>query len=439
MRALIVTAAVCGASLARADDAAFCERIWPTQHRPSASDTRHCAGYWLENYGGDSPKDQDVLWDLTSHDLERLAAEIEKACGARCERHDSPSPLTEAAALLRDTARSHFDLVDRASHRSIVPVLGKLLRGERIEAVEAIHWSSVTLARFIAAPYARHGRPFRAPDLTRFYYGDRGPEAGTTDLLPRRQDPRYTDARLTKEDHHNLTVLARVDSGDLMAGGVLEGRFCRRYCSEREIGGAGPCGACTRDHFVDGEARVSFCEKTWPAPAPPDRARDAECADYFERRYTDQAGKPKLATEIVMRLSTRQLRGLAQRLRDAQLAQDYPRAIEFFEAAAASHYDLVDPRSNTSFEPALEMMLNGQRVPPEMLRAYAPVTLRRLRAAPHARHGKIFEDEDLQRFYYGKDATRSKLLPRIANARYTDALLDAADRANLATAVGGQP
>src|SRR5687767_3488296 len=207
MRVVMILALLVGSRLAVADDATFCEKVWTAQPRPSAEDSRHCGLYWLENFGGDTEKDADVLWDLTAADLERLAGEVEEACGAPCRRHDAPTRLGEAAALFRDVARSHFDLIDRSSHRSIVPVLGKLLRGERIEAVEAIHWSSVTLARFISAPYARHGRRFNAPDLTRFFYGDRGPEAGATDLLPRRIDPAYTDKKLTAIDQANLGIL----------------------------------------------------------------------------------------------------------------------------------------------------------------------------------------------------------------------------------------
>lgn len=425
MRWTIALALALSAQAAHADDANFCERTWPSQPRPSAADSRHCGMYWLENYGGDSDKDQDILWDLPANDLERLGDQVRDACGAPC---------IEASQMFDDLALSHFDLLDRASHRSIAPILGKLLRGERLETVEAMHWSSVTLARLVAAPNARWGKRFASPDLQRFFYGDRGPDAGKSDLLPRRQDPGYSDGKLTANDRANVALLERADSGALAMDRGLEPRFCRRFCSERDTGGPPPCGQCTKEMFEDGEARVTLCEKQWPAPAPPDRGRDSECADYYERRYTDVAGKPKLATDIVANLSSRQLLNMAKRLRDGGLATDYPRAVRFLEAAAACHFDLIDPRTNSSFEPALKTILSGSRVPPEMMKAFAPVTVWRLRAAPAARRGKIFDDEDLQKFYYGKGATRSKMLPLIANAHYSEADLDEVDRANIAAA-----
>lgn len=97
-------------------------------------------------------------------------------------------------------------VVDPVSQKSIEPQLGKAFRGETLSPVDLAGLSPAALNLLRNALYARHGRPFRRPDLQAFFYGARSPERASK-LLPRKIDPSFVDAMLDAADKQSLAAL----------------------------------------------------------------------------------------------------------------------------------------------------------------------------------------------------------------------------------------
>jgi hypothetical protein len=85
--------------------------------------------------------------------------------------------------------------------------------------------------------------------------------------------------------------------------------------------------------------------------------------------------------------------------------------------------------------PLLDKVLRGEALPADALqlaggaRRWSPLTLWKLRNAVFARHGRTFQNEDLQAFFYGP----ASLWPELkVKANFSDNDLTVTDRANLA-------
>lgn len=96
---------------------------------------------------------------------------------------------------------------------------------------------------------------------------------------------------------------------------------------------------------------------------------------------------------------------------------------------------LIDPASGKSIEAQLAKVLGGGLLSPVDLHGLSPAALGLLRNALYARHGRPFKKPELQAFFYSpRPIDRQTLtLPRQVNPAFTEALLDATDRANLKT------
>lgn len=97
-------------------------------------------------------------------------------------------------------------VVDPVSKQSLEPQLGKAFRGEPLSPVDLAGLSPAALNLLRNALYARHGRPFRRPDLQAFFYGARGPERASK-LLPRKIDPSFGDSMMDAADKQSLAAL----------------------------------------------------------------------------------------------------------------------------------------------------------------------------------------------------------------------------------------
>jgi hypothetical protein len=164
----------------------LCFVRWAGQSSPKVADTQRCADFFATlDLGGPE------VWKLTGAELSAISNRIDdcKACGHVREAHD----------YLHKAAVSHWELFDKYANRSIEPVLDKLLTGKRITADELKGFASVTLWRLRNAPYARRGRPFKSPDLQKFFYDNL--EKG---LKP---NPAFKDSMLDKIDEQNVAVV----------------------------------------------------------------------------------------------------------------------------------------------------------------------------------------------------------------------------------------
>jgi hypothetical protein len=169
---------------------ALCWERWPEQGAPKQADTQKCVDFFATSNLG-IPQ----VWKLTAAELHVMATKI-----SQCK---SCSHLREAHDYLMAAADSHFDLMDPWSHLSIDPVLTKMLAGKKIETRELMGVASVTLWRLRNAPYARHGRPFKSPDLQTFFYEKLG-----RSLTP---NPAFKDSMLDKIDEQNVaTVVSEI-------------------------------------------------------------------------------------------------------------------------------------------------------------------------------------------------------------------------------------
>ena len=198
----------------------------------------------------------------------------------------------------------------------------------------------------------------------------------------------------------------------------------------------------------DGHGNYDPCGGSWsdPGPAPPDETADphktlcteawatakspsatdtATCAHYFAREVD-------FSSDAVWKVPAAQIAVLIQRI-DGCKSCDAD-AKPWLVKAARLHFDLVDPVTNESIEPQLDKALAGNKLVAAEVGKLASVSLWKLRNAPYARHGRPFKTADLQTFYYGdrgKDVAQTKLLPLKPNPKFTDALLDKTDDANV--------
>jgi hypothetical protein len=113
---------------------------------------------------------------------------------ATCKPMPPPTPTA---------ATADASLVDAATGRSFEPLLRKVLAGGRLAAEELGPLAPATLARLRNAPYARHGRPFKNPELQAFFYAPH-PSSSLPPLAP---DPAFDESRLDAADRANIAAV----------------------------------------------------------------------------------------------------------------------------------------------------------------------------------------------------------------------------------------
>jgi YARHG domain-containing protein len=92
-----------------------------------------------------------------------------------------------------------------------------------------------------------------------------------------------------------------------------------------------------------------------------------------------------------------------------------------------------------SFKPLLETVLLGKPLTRKMLDngmgGWADTTLRKVRNAVFARHGRLFKSKDLQEFFYGPEWpdrwSGFPAKPKLQHSGYKDSLLTETDKANI--------
>lgn len=217
----------------------LCEKKWPRQKNPAKDTTLACARYWVLRYGYDddgrsSNADEQTLLEedpsvngeivtrLLAHELTAMASHVRAVAGMSGRDQDqggaqAPPIIDRAIEFFEGAARSHFSLSDPGTgwNDRIDEFLETIFAGKPLRSQALPLLSPVSLWKLRNAIYARHGRPFKNPDLQRFFYGDRGLPDETTPLLPRKVNPRFHERMLTAEDKANLALIKKAERGQV--------------------------------------------------------------------------------------------------------------------------------------------------------------------------------------------------------------------------------
>jgi hypothetical protein len=366
----------------------------------------HARTSLVNNISAGEAYTDDALWrDFTAEDFQRMLDHVSEVAA-----NEPDSPEHEMDATDVDQARqyfqvlvdAHFSLKDPRNGTSFEPVLDEILHGERITREELAFWSPMVLWRLRNAPYARHGRDFKMIDLHKFFY------AGSLNLAV---DPKFKESMLDAADRANAALVAQAIDGKLGLPDKNDYLYCQGDChGQLSAGDCMDLCSLTSENMNAPQAPEHDARCLDHAPKPHDAA---VCAAYVTNRSETDAG---------WRLTAAQLDQLA----DEISARDQTRADEL-RAIATSHTDMTDRNTRTSIQPTLDKLLHGVKIDASELARVTSVTLWRFRNAPYARHGRAFKMEDLAAFFYGGS------LGLQPNAHYSDAQLDATDRANVAT------
>lgn len=191
-----------------------CERVWPDAADPPPRRSRACAVYFLaQGYGpGWTSADLELdplvgglgSWRLHAPQYEAMAAAVRASCDGACDR-----VATRAIELFERQAAAQLGIVDPWTLESFEPLLAEVLAGRPLDEAQLVvgddvRWSPVTLWKLRSAVFARHGARFEHPDLERFFYGDRGPDAMPVDTLPLPPRPPERPIELEPVDRDNL-------------------------------------------------------------------------------------------------------------------------------------------------------------------------------------------------------------------------------------------
>lgn len=99
-----------------------------------------------------------------------------------------------AGTLILDGKRLSFDGKQFAAVK-VDPLVARVLVGKRLAARDLVALSKDDLSKLRNAPYARHGRPFKNPELQSYFYRERKP------------DPAFKESMLDADDKFNLELV----------------------------------------------------------------------------------------------------------------------------------------------------------------------------------------------------------------------------------------
>ena len=204
-----------------------------------------------------------------------------------------------------------------------------------------------------------------------------------------------------------------------------------------------------------------LCEEKWPKQKKAKTRITRRCAFYWVVNFGYPASgarsgfshDPSTAHSIFTRFGAADLIKLGKRVEsicDLECREQLgalARAAEMFHSAAWAHYSLSDGNLPDDLRPQLRLLLAGEKLPAKDIEGLGAVHLRKLRNAVYARHGRPFQDADLDAFFYearprimAKEFPRElkrrkafKLLPLSRNPDFDDSMLTRIDEANVAT------
>ena len=215
-------AAVAASAAAAIGTRAHCEHVWPDATDPLPRRSRACAiAFLAQGYGGGWTRADletapvvggERSWRWTAMQYTRMVEHVARSCEGPCD-----AVATRAIELFERQATAQLGIVDPWTLESFEPLLAQVLAGEPLDEADLaldddLPWSPLTTWKLRSAVFARHGAVFEHPDLDRFFYGDRGPDAMPVDLLPLPRAPARTDVVLDPVDRENLQRLWAYES-----------------------------------------------------------------------------------------------------------------------------------------------------------------------------------------------------------------------------------
>lgn len=198
------------------------------------------------------------------------------------------------------------------------------------------------------------------------------------------------------------------------------------------------------------------CHASWTKDPRPPIKHSRKCAEAWLKatygpRFTveDLSLDAPLGTKELVGLNAQQLRTMAGHVKKTcpkctvsecadhdRACYIASRAVELFEGEAHLRVSIYDPVRMQSIGPLLWKVLAGQPLENEELEPsdglrWTPLTLRKLRNAVFARHGRKFANPDLNALFYGPHP-KDRKLPKLAiNPDYADTLLTEIDKSNV--------
>lgn len=196
--------------------AALCEQTWAAAAAPKVEDTRTCVRYLLgvaygTNHGPDAleldpPTGTAAALRFSAERLRAMATHVRALCPGGCTDLDKHREATRAAEWLNGEAEARFSLFDAVMMAPIEAQLAAVLAGKPL-TLEG-EWSALTLWKLRNAVFARHGKRFDNPDLTRFFYG---PEASVPGPALTVSTEAWSDKRLSAQDKKNVAVIVKAE------------------------------------------------------------------------------------------------------------------------------------------------------------------------------------------------------------------------------------
>ncbi len=200
-----------------ASTTALCERTWAAAAKPSLDETRTCVRHLLSiAYGTnhapdalelDPPTGTAAALRFPAARLRAMATHVAALCPGGCADLDKHREASRATEWLNGEADARFTLFDAQMMAPIDGLLADVLAGRAVK-LEG-EWSPLTLWKLRNAVFARHGKRFESPDLTRFFYG---PEAAPAPGLPLKASAEaWSDKKLTAQDKKNIAALTAAE------------------------------------------------------------------------------------------------------------------------------------------------------------------------------------------------------------------------------------
>lgn len=191
-----------------------CEKAWAQAVAPPAAEARGCLRYVLTlAYGRavtpddldlDPPRGTAEALRFGAARLRELAQQVRALCADGCTDVSKDPEPARAAEWLEAEAEARFTLFDADLMGSIEAPLAAVLAGRAITVESA--WTPLTLWKLRNAVFARHGKRFESPDLTRFFYGPDAVKVQGRPPLAVSAEP-WSDAKLDAVDKRTIAAL----------------------------------------------------------------------------------------------------------------------------------------------------------------------------------------------------------------------------------------
>lgn len=200
-----------------------CETVWPKAEQASMRRTLDCAKQLL-GYGYNGKVDAEAmsLDPVYGHPIELKFSELDLhqmqfLLGQACKKApaDKQTLCERAEEYFGGMLNRKLSTSEGVNLGSFEPALAKVLSGKPLTDKDLFggepdrpSWSALTLWKLRNAAYARHGYPFKSPELNAFFYRERPGKLG---LLPLPQ-LNHAAVKLTAVDGANVRLVKKYEA-----------------------------------------------------------------------------------------------------------------------------------------------------------------------------------------------------------------------------------